>query len=271
LKKNSLKKTRLDLFLAERGMVESRNLAQRIIMAGEVRVNGEIVDKPSTQILESDEVIIKSQPRFVSRGGEKLDAGILAFGLTNLNGLVCADVGSSTGGFTDCLLQHGAKTVFTIDVGNGLLHWKLRNDPRVILMEKTNARYILELPQKIDLATIDASFISLKTLLPVVKKWLIDEGAIIALVKPQFEAGREISAHGKGVIRDPEIHLKILKDIILFSYDSGFQIKGVIASPIIGPKGNREFLIYLSYPRHSQEKGETIIERMILNNGFLEL
>ena len=266
-----MKKIRLDLLLTERGMVESRNLAQRIIMAGEVRVNGEIVDKPSAQVVESDEVIIKSHPRYVSRGGEKLDAGLLAFGLTQLNGKVCADVGASTGGFTDCLLQHGAKNVFTIDVGMGLLHWKLRNDPRVILMEKTNARFIPELPRKIELATIDASFISLKTLLPVVKKWLINEGVIIALVKPQFEAGREISARGKGVIRDPNIHLQVLKEIILFAYDCGFEIKGIIASPVIGPKGNREFLIYLSYPRHSQDNREILFERMILNNDQLDL
>ena len=146
-----MKKIRLDLLLTERRMVESRNLAQRIIMAGEVRVNGEILDKPSAQVLDSDEVIIKSQPRYVSRGGEKLDAGLLAFGLTQLNGKVCADVGASTGGFTDVLLQHGAKNVFSIDVGTGLLHWKLRNDPRVILMEKTNARFIPELPRKIGL------------------------------------------------------------------------------------------------------------------------
>jgi 23S rRNA (cytidine1920-2'-O)/16S rRNA (cytidine1409-2'-O)-methyltransferase len=266
-----MKKTRLDLLLAERGMAESRNLAQRIIMAGEVRVNGEIVDKPSAQVLESDEVIIKSQPRYISRGGEKLDAGLIAFGFTQLNGKTCADVGASTGGFTDCLLQHGAKKVFTIDVGTGLLHWKLRKDSRVILMEKTNARFILELPEKIELATIDASFISLKTLLPVVKKWLINEGVIIALIKPQFEAGREISARGKGVIRDPKIHLQVLREIILFSNDCGFEIKGIIASPIIGPKGNREFLISLSYPQHSQEKGEMILERMILNNDQLGL
>jgi 23S rRNA (cytidine1920-2'-O)/16S rRNA (cytidine1409-2'-O)-methyltransferase len=221
--------------------------------------------------LEGDDVIIKTQPRYVSRGGEKLDAGLIAFGLTQLYGKVCADVGASTGGFTDVLLQHGAKNVFSIDVGTGLLHWKLRNDPRVIIMEKTNARFILELPKKIELATIDASFISLKILLPVVKKWLINEGVIIALVKPQFEAGREISARGKGVIRDPKIHLQVLKEIISFSYDAGFEMKGIIASPIIGPKGNREFLVYLMYPRYSQENEETIFERMILNNDNLGL
>ncbi len=264
-----MQKIRLDVLMADKGMVESRNLAQRMIMAGEVRVNGEIVDKPSALVLENDEVIIKSQPRYVSRGGEKLEAGLVAFGLMQLDGKVCADVGASTGGFTDCLLKHGAKQVFAIDVGAGLIHWKLRNDSRVILMEKTNARFVPELSEKIDLATIDASFISLKTLLPVVKKWLIPEGVIIALIKPQFEAGREISARGKGVIRDPQIHLQVLKELIIFSNDCGFEIKGVIASPVIGPKGNREFLIYLSYPQHSQKNGERIFERIKLNNSRL--
>jgi 23S rRNA (cytidine1920-2'-O)/16S rRNA (cytidine1409-2'-O)-methyltransferase len=266
-----MKKIRLDLLLTEKGLVESRNLAQRIIMAGEVRVNGEIVDRPSAQVLKSDKIILKTQPRYVSRGGEKLEAGLIAFGFTQLNGKVCADVGSSTGGFTDVLLQHGAKMVFSIDVGTGLLHWKLRNDPRVTILEKTNARYILELPKKIELATIDASFISLKTLLPVVKKWLINEGVIIALVKPQFEAGREISAKGKGVIRDPKIHLQVLMEICFFSFNSGFEIKGIIASPIIGPKGNREFLICLKFPRNSKEKKEIIFERMILKIDKLGL
>jgi 23S rRNA (cytidine1920-2'-O)/16S rRNA (cytidine1409-2'-O)-methyltransferase len=266
-----MSKTRLDLLLAARGMVESRNLAQRIIMAGEVRVNGEIVDKPSAQVLESDLIVIKSQPPFVSRGGFKIEAGLLAFDLNQLNGRVCADVGASTGGFTDCLLQHGAKKVYSIDVGTGLLHWKLRNDPRVIVMEKTNARYLTELPEKIELVTIDASFISLKTLLPVVKNWLIMNGVIIALVKPQFEAGRELSARGKGVIRDPQIHLDVLKEIAIFSKKCDFEVKGIIPSPIIGPKGNREFLIYLSFPRSSEENDEMLLERVITHNGQLNL
>ena len=257
--------------MTEKGMVESRNLAQRIIMAGEVRVNGELVDKPSMHVLESDQVVIKSQPRYVSRGGEKLEAGLMAFGFMQLEGMVCADVGASTGGFTDCLLQHGAKKVFAIDVGAGLFHWKLRNDSRIILLEKTNARFIPELIERIDLATIDASFISLKTLLPVVKKWLINEGVIIALVKPQFEAGREISARGKGVIRDPLVHLQILKEISLFALENGFEIKGIIASPIVGPKGNREFLLCLSFPCHLKENGEKLIERVILNNQQLNI
>jgi 23S rRNA (cytidine1920-2'-O)/16S rRNA (cytidine1409-2'-O)-methyltransferase len=266
-----MSKIRLDLLLTAKGMVESRNLAQRIIMAGEVRVNGEIVDKPSVQVLESDLIIIKSQPPYVSRGGSKIVAGLVAFGLTQLNGRVCADVGASTGGFTDCLLQHGAKKVYSIDVGTGLLHWKLRNDPRVIVMEKCNARYILELPEKIELTTIDASFISLKTLLPVVKNWLIVNGAIIALIKPQFEAGRELSARGKGVIRDPQIHLDVLKEILKFSINCAFEVKGIIASPIIGPKGNREFLINLSYPKSSDENEKGLFKRVLTNNDQLNL
>ncbi len=266
-----MSKTRLDLLLTAKGMVESRNLAQRIIMAGEVRVNGEIVDKPSAQVLESDLIIIKSQPPFVSRGGSKIEAGLIAFGLIQLNGRVCADVGASTGGFTDCLLQHGAKRVYSIDVGTGLLHWKLRSNPRVIVMEKANARYILELPEKIELATIDASFISLKTLLPVVKNWLIMNGEIIALIKPQFEAGRELSARGKGVIRDPQIHLDVLEEIIIFSNNCAFEVKGIIPSPIIGPKGNREFLIHLSFPKFSDENIESLLERVIKNNDQLTL
>ena len=264
-----MRKTRLDLLIMAKGMVESRNLAQRIIMAGEVRVNGEIVDRPSAQVLESDLIVIKSQPLYVSRGGIKIEAGLIAFGLTQLNGRVCADVGASTGGFTDCLLQHGAKKVYSIDVGTGLLHWKLRNDPRVIVMEKTNARYLTELPEKIELATIDASFISLKTLLPVVKNWLMMNGVIIALVKPQFEAGRELSARGKGVIRDPQIHLDVLKEIAIFSKNCSFEVKGIIPSPIIGPKGNREFLLYLSYPQSSDENEKRLLERVIKNNDQL--
>ena len=236
---------RLDIFITEKGLVESRSLAQRIIMAGEVRVNGEIIDQASKKVNLNDEIIINQRPQFVSRGGEKLQSALINFKLENLNGKICADVGSSTGGFTDCLLQNNAKKVYSIDVGYGLIHWKLRNDPRIVLMEKTNARFIVKLPETIDLVTIDASFISLKKLIPVVQKWLKDSGEIIALVKPQFEAGREISAKGKGVIREPQIHREVLNNIILFAQAKGFYIKGVISSHLLGPKGNREFFLYL--------------------------
>ena len=177
------------------------------------------------------------------------------------SGRVCADVGASTGGFTDCLLQHGAAKVYTIDVGKGILHWKLRSDPRVIVMEETNARYVESLPEPVSLVTIDASFISLKILLPVVKSWLPSpsasppfrrkwgetegEGDVIALIKPQFEAGRKESARHKGVIRDPAVHKAILLDVLAFAREQGFGVRGLLRSPVLGPKGNVEFLAWL--------------------------
>ncbi len=164
-------KVRLDVLLVERGLAESRAKAQALIMAGQVRVAGQTALKPATAIPADSELSVDSGPRFVSRGGEKLDAALEAFAI-DVNGLTCTDVGSSTGGFTDCLLQRGAARVYAIDVGKGILHWKLRNDPRVVVMEETNARFVESLPERIDFVTIDASFISLKILLPVVKKWL---------------------------------------------------------------------------------------------------
>ena len=171
----------------------------------------------------------------------------MAFRKENLTGLTCVDVGSSTGGFTDCLLQHGATRVYAVDVGYGILHWKLRQDARVVVMEKTNARFIKEFPEKIDLVTIDASFISLRTLLPVVKTWFkYMPGEAIALIKPQFEAGKKDAARGEGVIRDPEIHRRILEEILLFVSAQKFGVLGLVQSPLTGPKGNIEFLIHLT-------------------------
>jgi 23S rRNA (cytidine1920-2'-O)/16S rRNA (cytidine1409-2'-O)-methyltransferase len=195
---------------------------------------------------ENDLVTIDKVPPFVSRGGEKLEAGLTTFVLDDLTGKTCVDVGASTGGFTDCLLQHGAVRVFAIDVGYGVLHWKLRQDPRVISMERTNARYVEGFPEPVDLVTIDASFISLKTILPVVKKWLGSKNVdVIALIKPQFEAGRKDAAKGEGVIRDPLIHRRILIEILEFAGESGFGVTGLIKSPLTGPKGNIEFLVHL--------------------------
>ena len=207
-------KVRLDVLLFERGLAESRAKAQALIMAGQVRVNGQTALKAATAIEPNSTLTIDSGPRFVSRGGEKLDAALEAFKV-DVTGLTCADVGASTGGFTDCLLQRGAAKVYAIDVGKEILHWKLRNDPRIVVMEETNARFVESLPEAISLATIDASFISLKILLPVVKKWfapllpsplLLGEErrgeVIIALIKPQFEAGKKDVARGDGVIRD---------------------------------------------------------------------
>jgi 23S rRNA (cytidine1920-2'-O)/16S rRNA (cytidine1409-2'-O)-methyltransferase len=244
-------KERLDLLLVERGLAESRAKAQALVMAGQVRVDGQVEIKSSAQISPESHLDLEMGPRFVSRGGDKLEAALLGFPIA-VSGRVCADVGASTGGFTDCLLQHGAARVYTIDVGKGILHWKLRSDARVVVMEETNARYVKSLPEPPGLVTIDASFISLKVLLPVVRGWLTaqgeggrGEGQVIALVKPQFEAGRKESAKHKGVIRDPALHKTILLDVLAFAQLQGFTVRGLLRSPVLGPKGNVEFLAWL--------------------------
>ena len=247
-------KKRLDNIMVERGMVESRAFAQRLVMAGEVRVEGQVALKPSQHVFEDAQIEIEQGEPFVSRGGEKLHSALVAFQI-EVAQLVCVDVGASTGGFTDCLLQHGAARVYAIDVGKGILHWKLRQDTRVVVMEEVNARYVEHLPEPIDLVTIDVSFISLKIILPVVKAWFssykVNPGMIIALIKPQFEAGRAAVAHGQGVIRDPHIHRQVLLDVLEFFQKEGFGIRGLMRSPITGPKGNIEFLAYWIYPGDS--------------------
>ncbi|MBK9005942.1 MAG: TlyA family RNA methyltransferase [Anaerolineae bacterium] len=251
-------KIRLDVLLVERGLAESRAKAQALIMAGQVRVADQVALKSGASVDSESTVTVDSGPRFVSRGGEKLDGALEAFQL-DVKDFVCADVGASTGGFTDCLLQRGAAKVYAIDVGKGILHWKLRNDPRVVVMEETNARYVESLPEQVDLVSIDASFISLKILLPVVKKWSTDFPLstlqmknrkwkvehVIALIKPQFEAGKKDVSRGDGVIRDPEIHKQVLLDVLSFAQNEGFGIRGLIKSPLLGPKGNVEFLAWM--------------------------
>jgi 23S rRNA (cytidine1920-2'-O)/16S rRNA (cytidine1409-2'-O)-methyltransferase len=185
----------------------------------------------------------------VSRGGEKLEGALAAFPVW-VEGCICADVGSSTGGFTDCLLQHGAAKVYAIDVGKGILHWKLRTDARVVVMEETNARFVNGLPEPIQWVVCDASFISLKILLPVMKDWLAEapdekQGGIITLIKPQFEAGRAEVAKGAGVVRDPKVHRKVLLDVLAFAQANGLAVHGLVRSPLVGPKGNTEFLAWL--------------------------
>jgi 23S rRNA (cytidine1920-2'-O)/16S rRNA (cytidine1409-2'-O)-methyltransferase len=252
---NPMPKIRLDLLLVERGLAESRAKAQALVMAGQVRVAGQVVITPSARVASDVSLDVDAGPRFVSRGGDKLQAALDAFSLT-VEGRVCADVGSSTGGFTDCLLQHGAARVYAVDVGKGLLHWKLRTDPRVVVMEGTNARYVASLPEAVDLVVIDASFISLKILLPVVKSWFAvapasssgKEGAILALIKPQFEAGRRDVARGRGVIRDPALHQAVVDDILAFARAQGLTLLGQLKSPVLGPKGNVEFLVWLGVP-----------------------
>ena len=241
-------KVRLDVLLVGRGLAESRAQAQRLIMAGKVRSDGQVMLKPGASIQEDARLEVDHGPQFVSRGGEKLQAALAAFAL-DVNGWTCADVGASTGGFTDCLLQHGARRVYAIDVGLGILHWKLRQDPRVVVMERTNARYVERLPEQVNLVTIDASFISLKILLPVTKGWGMDGRVeVISLIKPQFEAGRTAVARGEGVIRDPVIHRQVLQDTLGFAQQIGYGVGGLIRSPLLGPKGNTEFLARLIWP-----------------------
>jgi 23S rRNA (cytidine1920-2'-O)/16S rRNA (cytidine1409-2'-O)-methyltransferase len=238
------RKTRLDLLLVERDLCESQDKAQRHIMAGEVRVDGQLVDKPGTPVNPTAEISLSQRSRYVSRGGEKLDAALQSWHLP-VSGWVCADVGACTGGFTDCLLQHGASKVYALDVGKGILHWSLRSDARVVVMEKTNARHVESLPEVLDLVVIDASFISLQTLLPVVMGWLKTGGQIVALVKPQFEAPPEAVDKG-GVVRDEQARQAAVEGVVAFAnQQAGLQVLGVRESPLRGPAGNVEFLLWL--------------------------
>jgi 23S rRNA (cytidine1920-2'-O)/16S rRNA (cytidine1409-2'-O)-methyltransferase len=236
------RKLRLDLLLVQHGLAESRQRAQGLIMAGQVSVNQQVVDKPGTKVSEESEVTVASSLPYVSRGGYKLEAALDAFDL-DVSGLTVADVGASTGGFTDCILQHGARRVYAIDVGYGQLAWKLRQDPRVSIMDRTNARYLESLPEPVDLATIDVSFISLRLVLPAVVGWLRPGGQIVALIKPQFEAGRDQVGKG-GVIRDATVHRAVLESITAWGEENDLGLRGLICSPIKGPAGNVEFLAH---------------------------
>ena len=253
-------KTRLDQRVHALGLTESREQARRLIMAGEVLVDGQRVDRPAARVDEAAEIALKAKPRFVSRGGEKLEAALAHFQI-NVAGRACADVGASTGGFTDCLLQRGAARVFAIDVGRGILDYRLRTDPRVTVLEGTNARHLERLPEPVSFVSIDAAFISLKLLLPVVKGWASppaplppppspigggEGGEVVALIKPQFEAGRQDVGRGAGVIRDPRIHRRVLAEVLGFAAQAGYQVRGLLRSPLLGPKGNAEFLAWLA-------------------------
>lgn len=238
-------KVRLDNLLVERGLLESRSKARALIMAGKVRVEGQVVVKAGVQVSPEAKVTVESDPPYVSRGGVKLAAALDEFKIDPA-GAVCADVGASTGGFTDALLQWGARRVYAIDVGYGQLAWKLRQDERVIVMERTNARYLEALPDPIDLVTIDASFISLKLLLPAVIKWIAAPAQLVVLVKPQFEAGREQVGKG-GVVREAGVHRQVLAQNVAYAQQLGLEILGLMPSPITGPAGNHEFLLYLGW------------------------
>ena len=243
-------------------MVESRERAQRLIMAGEVLVNDQVADKPGMPIAVDAAIRIKEPLPYVSRGGLKLAAALDRFAIP-VEHAVCADVGASTGGFTDCLLQRGAAKVYAIDVGYGQLDWKLRSDPRVVVMDRTNVRYVESLPEPIALAVIDASFISLRLIIPAVLKWLQADAHLVALIKPQFEAGRDRVGKG-GVVRDPEVHADVLRSIVQSAQELGCSPIDLIRSPIEGPAGNVEFLLWLRPGAHDPVQSIDDLIRTIL-------
>lgn len=242
-----MKKERLDALLTARGLFESRAKAQAAVMAGQVLVNDQKIDKPGTQVPEDAVIrLLGDKLKYVSRGGLKLEKALQIFPISVENKVV-ADIGASTGGFTDCALQNKAAKVYAIDVGYGQLAWKLRNDERVVNMERTNVRYLEQdsLAEQVDAATIDVAFISLDKVLPAVHKILKPEGFVIALIKPQFEAGKE-NVGKKGVVRDPKVHENVINNVIAFAKEEGFGIAGLDFSPIKGPEGNIEYLLYLT-------------------------
>ncbi len=238
-------KTRLDVLLVERGLQESRQKAQATIMSGLVFVGGQRVDKPGTAVANDAEIEVRGGLKYVSRGGLKLEKVMATFPVA-LEGAVCADIGASTGGFTDCMLQNGAAKVYAVDVGYGQLAWKLRSDERVVCMERTNARYLThaEIPQELDFASVDVSFISLKLILPALAGLVREGGHVACLVKPQFEAGKE-KVGKKGVVRDPAVHLEVLEHFLEHAKENNFTVLGLTYSPIRGPEGNIEYLGYL--------------------------
>jgi len=237
------RRIRLDHLLVERGLAENGSQAQAVILAGQVTVDGQVASKPGAQVPLDARLVLLARPQFASRGGLKLAAALDVFQVSAA-GLVCADVGASTGGFTDCLLQRGATRVYAIDVGYGQLAWRLRQDARVKVMERTNARYLAALPEPVQLVTLDASFISLGLLLPTVVRWLAAGAHVLPLVKPQFEAGRDQVGKG-GVVRDPAIHREVLARVAGYARDCGMAAWGVMRSPIFGPAGNAEFMMHL--------------------------
>ena len=241
-------KKRLDLLLVERGLAETRQRAQAIIMSGQVYVREQKVDKAGAQVEADAPVEVRGQGlRYVSRGGLKLEKAMETFPGLALDGAVCADIGASTGGFTDCMLQNGAAKVYAVDVGYGQLAWSLRQDPRVVCLERTNARYLTreQVPDPLDFASVDVSFISLRLILPALRALLKPEGQAVCLVKPQFEAGRE-KVGKKGVVRDPRVHLEVVERFLADAGDAGFSVKGMTFSPIKGPEGNIEYLAHLA-------------------------
>ena len=248
LNKGLKNKTRLDAFVVDKGLVKSRHRAKALIMAGKVLVNDYPVDKPGTLIADDAAVIVKQDDNpFVSRGGLKLEAALKNIPVS-VKGLTCLDIGASTGGFTDCLLQYGAAKVYAVDVGYGQFHWTLRQDVRVKVIERTNIRQLSYevINEKMDVVVADTSFISLKVVIPAAEKFMRDDTLVLALIKPQFEAGKQNV--GKGcVVKDPEIRKLVIKDLKMFFKERGYLVNQVVPSPISGPKGNKEYIISLNF------------------------
>lgn len=239
---------RIDILLTEKEFVKSRDRAKALIMAGKVKVNDQVVDKPGTRVDADSDIVLKQEDHpFVSRGGLKIAHAITSIPVTVEN-LICMDIGASTGGFTDCLLQHGAKKVFSVDVGYGQLAWKLRQDSRVVVLERTNIRKLDydEIGCFMDLIVADTSFISLKTVIPAAEKFMRDGTKILALIKPQFEAGRKHVGKG-GVVKDENIRKQVIEEIKLFFSQREYGVHSVVPSPVLGPKGNQEYIIYLTF------------------------
>lgn len=244
------KKTRIDTLIVEKGFVQSRHRAKSLIMAGKVLVNEAVVDKPGTQVSPDAAIKVRQDDNpFVSRGGLKLDKALKTLPVS-VKGAICMDIGASTGGFTDCLLQYGARKVFAVDVGYGQLDWKLRKDSRVVVIERTNIRHLdyETINQAMDVIVADTSFISLKVVLPAAEKFMRDNTLILALIKPQFEAGKQLINKG-GVVKDPDVRKSVVNDMQTFFKDRGYQVNQVVDSPITGPKGNREYIISLNFKK----------------------
>jgi 23S rRNA (cytidine1920-2'-O)/16S rRNA (cytidine1409-2'-O)-methyltransferase len=261
---------RIDVLVHRLGLASSRTKAQRLIQAGQVRVDGQVVDKVGTQVAADAEVTVQPLPRYVGRGAYKLIRALDRFEL-DPSCAIAADVGASTGGFTQVLLDGGAKRVYAIDVGYGQLHWRLRKDPRVVVMERTNARYLDALPEPVEIVTIDVSFISLRLILPRVADWLAKGGQVVALIKPQFEAGRDEVGKG-GIVRDTAVHRQVLQSMVTWCVDEGWRLRGCIASPITGSDGNIEFLCWLD--REEDGPGmrpEDIVARALKDVGSGEV
>lgn len=258
-------KERLDILLVEGGHAPSREKAKTLIMSGNVFVNGQREDKAGS-VFDPEKISIEVKGKtlpYVSRGGLKLEKAIKVYPI-DLNGRICMDIGASTGGFTDCMLMNGAAKVYSIDVGHGQLAWKLRNDERVVCMEKTNFRYVTreQVPEEIDFASCDVSFISLTKILGVAYSLLKDGGEMVCLIKPQFEAGRD-KVGKKGVVRDPKVHEEVVRSITSFAFETGFTLKGLEHSPIKGPEGNIEYLLYMKKEVTQEEESLDRIQSMV--------